>query len=128
MPRPSGWAASRNGKIVDVFFGAWIFGRSFWAWREERKERRRLARGEPAPTNDPSGWRAELGFPMAESPDEAARLHRLETDAYKTIHDRGQKHHGSAAPDYSYVPIASAGPVAFSPRLGTVGGCRPESP
>jgi len=77
-----------------VFIAGWLFGRSFWAWREERRERRRLARGEPAPTDDPLGWRAELGFPMEQPQAEAARMQRLEADAYKGIHGRGHPPNG----------------------------------
>ena len=69
-----------------------IFGWSFWAWVERRRERRRLARGEPAPTGDPTGWRQELGLSMSQSAEEMARVHDLEVGSYKAIHDRLHSH------------------------------------
>jgi hypothetical protein len=71
-----------------VFFLGW----SFWAWVEERRERRRLARGDPAPTSDPTGWRQQLGLPIAQAPEESARLKRLEEQAFESIHKRVQSH------------------------------------
>jgi len=72
-----------------------IFGWSFWAWRERRREQRRLDRGDPAPTADTTGWRTVLGFPMGQSPKEAARLKALEEEAYRALRqrdDRGDGH------------------------------------
>ena len=68
-----------------------IFGWSFWAWVEERRERRRQRLGGPVPTSDPTGWRTELGLPLGQAPEEIARLQELEADSYKAIHERARR-------------------------------------
>jgi hypothetical protein len=63
----------------------------FWTWVERRREQRRLDRGDPARTTDKSGWRQVLGLPLAQTPDDAARLQKLEAEAYKAIHESSKK-------------------------------------
>ena len=74
-----------------------VFGWAFWAWWEKRKERRRLARGDPAPTTDPTGWRHELGLPVAQSSKDALRLRELERHSYEAIRHRSDQPDDSGA-------------------------------